>query len=74
MRDVVITGIGSTAFAKHEGRSIESLAVEAGNAAIKRSGLERHEIGAVYFGNFVAGPLLGQEVLACGKIHGVVPK
>ena len=64
MRDVVITGIGSTAFAKHEGRSIESLAVEAGNAAIKRSGLERHEIGAVYFGNFVAGPLLGQEVLA----------
>ena len=64
MRDVVITGIGSTAFAKHEGRSIESLAVEAGNAAIKRAGLERHEIGAVYFGNFVAGPLLGQEVLA----------
>ena len=64
MRDVVITGIGSTAFAKHEGRSIESLAVEAGNAAIKRSGLERHEIGAVYLGNFVAGPLLGQEVLA----------
>ncbi len=64
MRDVMITGIGSTAFAKHEGRSIESLAVEAGNAAILRSGLERHEIGAVYFGNFVAGPLLGQEVLA----------
>ena len=64
MRDVMITGIGSTAFAKHEGRSIESLAVEAGNAAIKRAGLERHEIGAVYFGNFVAGPLLGQEVLA----------
>ena len=64
MRDVMITGIGSTAFAKHEGRTIESLAVEAGNAAIKRSGLERHEIGAVYFGNFVAGPLLGQEVLA----------
>ena len=64
MRDVVITGIGSTTFAKHDGRSIESLAVEAGNAAIKRAGLERHEIGAVYFGNFVAGPLLGQEVLA----------
>jgi acetyl-CoA C-acetyltransferase len=64
MRDVLITGIGSTTFAKHEGRSIESLAVEAGNAAIRQSGLERHEIGAVYFGNFVAGPLLGQEVLA----------
>ncbi len=64
MRDVVITGIGSTAFAKHDGRTIESLAVEAANAAIVRSGLERHEIGAVYFGNFVAGPLLGQEVLA----------
>jgi acetyl-CoA C-acetyltransferase len=64
MRDVMITGMGSTTFAKHEGRSIESLAVEAGNAAIKRAGLERHEIGAVYLGNFVAGPLLGQEVLA----------
>lgn len=64
MRDVMITGVGSTRFGRHDGRSIESLAVEAGNAALLRAGLDRREIGAVYLGNFVAGPLSGQEVLA----------
>jgi acetyl-CoA C-acetyltransferase len=64
MRPAMITGIGSTLFAKHEGRGIESLAVEAANAALERAGVERSEIGAVYLGNFIAGPLTGQEVLA----------
>jgi acetyl-CoA C-acetyltransferase len=64
MRDVAITGVGSTMFGKHEGRGAESLAVEAANAALKRAGVERNEIGAVYLGNFIAGPLSGQEVLA----------
>ena len=64
MREVMITGIGSTTFGQHKSRSIESLAVEAATAAIARAGIERHEIGALYLGNFIAGPLLGQEVLA----------
>lgn len=64
MREVVITGIGSTPFGKLDGRGIESLAVEAANAALRRAGVDRKSIGAVYLGNFVAGPLNGQEVLA----------
>lgn len=64
MRDVAITGIGSTAFGRHDGREIGSLAVEAASAALARAGVDQREIGAVYLGNFVAGPLTGQEVLA----------
>jgi acetyl-CoA C-acetyltransferase len=64
MREVAITGIGSTLFGKHEGRGLESLAVDAANAALRNAGVERSEIGAVYLGNFIAGPLSGQEVLA----------
>ena len=64
MRDVAITGIGSTLFGKHDGRGLESLAVEAANAALRNAGVSRKEIGALYLGNFIAGPLSGQEVLA----------
>ena len=64
MREVVVTGIGSTSFGKLDGRRIESLAIEAANAALHRAGLDRKNVGAVYLGNFVAGPLSGQEVLA----------
>jgi acetyl-CoA C-acetyltransferase len=64
MRDVAITGIGSTPFGKLDGRSGTSLAVEAANTALQRAGIDRKEIGAVYLGNFVSGPLSGQEVLA----------
>ena len=64
MREVVVTGIGSTSFGKLDGRCVESLAIEAANAALHRAGLDRKNVGAVYLGNFVAGPLSGQEVLA----------
>ena len=64
MRDVVITGIGSTRFGKLEGRGVQKIAVEAANDALSRSGIERKDIGALYLGNFAAGPLAGQEVLA----------
>lgn len=60
----MITGIGSTLFGRLEGRGIESIAVEAANQALQRSGVERSDIGALYLGNFVSGPLTGQEVLA----------
>lgn len=64
MRKVLVAGIGSTSFGRHEDVRVESLAAHAADAAIRDSGLDRGEVGALYLGNFVAGPLTGQEVLA----------
>ncbi len=64
MRQVFVAGIGSTSFGKHIAIPIESLAVDAAAQAILDSGLERKEIGALYLGNFISGPLNGKEVLA----------
>ena len=64
MRDVAITGIGSTRYGQLDERTVQSIAVDAANQAIARAGIDRHEIGALYLGNFAAGPLSGQEVLA----------
>lgn len=64
MQDVVIAGVGSTRFGRHEGVGPLPLALQAARQAILESGLERDRIGAVYLGNFVGGVLTGQEVLA----------
>ena len=64
MREVAITGIGSTTFGRHPDQDIQSLAIEAAQAALDRAGLDRKDIGALYLGNFIAGPLTKQEVLA----------
>lgn len=64
MRQVLVAGIGSTTFGRHGDMAIQSLAIRAADAAIRESGLDRKEIGALYLGNFVSGPLTGQEVLA----------
>ncbi|HYF57628.1 MAG TPA: beta-ketoacyl synthase N-terminal-like domain-containing protein [Burkholderiaceae bacterium] len=64
MREVSIVGIGSTSFGRHAGTPIEQLAVAAAAQAIVDAGIDRGRIGAVYLGNFVSGPLTGQEVLA----------
>ncbi len=64
MPKVLVAGIGSTAFGQHADTGIETLAIRAADAAIRESGLPRSQIGALYLGNFVAGPLVGQEVLA----------
>ena len=64
MRKVLVAGIGSTTFGRHGDVAIQSLAIRAADAAIRDSGIERSEIGALYLGNFVSGPLTGQEVLA----------
>lgn len=64
MRKVLVAGIGSTTFGQHADIGIEALAIRAADAAIRETGLDRSEIGALYLGNFVAGPLFGQEVLA----------
>ncbi len=64
MRDVFIAGIGSTAFGRHAGQTIESLAVGAAADALLESTVERERVGALYLGNFISGPLNGKEVLA----------
>lgn len=64
MRDVFIAGIGSTAFGRHAGQSIESLAVGAAVDALIESTVDREQVGALYLGNFISGPLNGKEVLA----------
>lgn len=64
MRKVYVAGIGSTAFGRHVDTHIGTLAIGAADAAIRDTGLDRKEIGALYLGNFIAGPLTGQEVLA----------
>ena len=64
MRPVSILGVGSTAFGRHAGTPIETLAARAAAEALADAGVERSEIGALYLGNFISGPLNGQEVLA----------
>lgn len=61
---VNIIGIGSTRFGPQPDKGIVQLAVEAAEAAIRESGIDRERIGALYLGNFISGPLTGQEVLA----------
>ncbi len=64
MKPVNVAGIGSTRFGRLPNHDVVRLGVEAAEAAINDSGLERDRIGAVYLGNFISGPLTGQEVLA----------
>lgn len=61
---VNIIGIGSTRFGPQPDKGIVQLAVEAAEAAIRESGIDRERIGALYLGNFISGPLTGQEILA----------
>ena len=64
MRDVSIVGVGSTHFGRHSEEAIDDLAASAARDALADAGIEPERIGALYLGNFVAGMLTGQEVLA----------
>ena len=64
MRDVSIVGVGSTRFGRHDGVAIDDLAANAARDALADAGIEPERIGALYLGNFCAGMLTGQEVLA----------
>lgn len=64
MNEVVISGVGSTKFGKHDGVTAIDLATDASLQAIVESELDMNKIGAIYLGNFVSGFLTGQEVLA----------
>ena len=64
MRDVSIIGVGSTRFGRHDEAAIDDLAAGAARDALADAGIEPGRVGALYLGNFVAGMLTGQEVLA----------
>ncbi|MCA1829098.1 MAG: beta-ketoacyl synthase N-terminal-like domain-containing protein [Myxococcales bacterium] len=64
MRSVSVAGIGSTAFGRLPNMPIEALAVEAAATGLEDARIDQREIGALYLGNFISGPLTGQEVLA----------
>ena len=64
MRSVSVIGIGSTNFGLLEERTIENIAIQACDEAIKDAKVEKKNIEAFFLGNYVSGMLLGQETLA----------
>jgi benzoylsuccinyl-CoA thiolase BbsB subunit len=62
MRSPRIAGAAQTAFGRFRDRTVESLAVEAGIAAIRDAQLRRPEVQALFCGNAYAGSLLGQRI------------
>jgi len=64
MRPVAVIGVGKTAFGAFADRDIKSLAVEAGQAAMKDAGVLPSQIEAFYLGNFAGPSFVGQNHLA----------
>jgi len=59
MRKVMIAGGGSTPFSRHPGRTVLSLAREAGTKALADAGLAPADIGMGIFANVLSGKLFG---------------
>ncbi|MGO3146755.1 MAG: thiolase family protein [Leucobacter sp.] len=60
--DLRIVGAAQTKFGKFRDRTLESLAIEAGTAAVRDAGIQRTDIEALYCGNAYAGSLIGQRI------------
>jgi acetyl-CoA C-acetyltransferase len=76
MRPVAVIGIGKTAFGAFPDRDLRSLAVEAGEKALKNGGVRPEQIESFYLGNFAGPSFVGQNHLApyvstALGIHGV---
>lgn len=63
MRDVIISGIGMTAFGKFMNRNLKSLSEEAVSAALSDAGITPAQVDQVIFGNAAAGVVTGQEMI-----------
>ncbi|WP_228714250.1 thiolase family protein [Prauserella endophytica] len=64
VRDVVVAGVGMTAFGKQPDRSLSGLAAEAVGSALEDAGLHGEAtdgLGMVYYANVLSGLLQGQE-------------
>jgi acetyl-CoA C-acetyltransferase len=64
MRSVAVVGAGKTRFGAFPGRSLRSLAVEAGEKALQNAHTTPDRIEAFYLGNFAAPLFVGQNHLA----------
>lgn len=63
MRNVLIAGVGLTAFGRQMGRGVRSLAIEAIDAALKDAGASAKDIQRIFFGNAAAGVVSQQEMI-----------
>jgi acetyl-CoA acetyltransferase len=63
VRDVVISGVGMTPFGRHLSRSMKDMGAEATRLALADAGIGVERIGAIFFGNCVAGLITGQEMI-----------
>lgn len=60
MNTVYIAGIAMTVFGRHIERSLEDLAREALDGALKDAGCSRSDLGIAYYAGMTNGPLQGQ--------------
>lgn len=60
MSDIYIAGIAMTVFGRHPNRSLEDLAGEALNGALKDAGCSVSDLGVAYYAGMTNGPLQGQ--------------
>lgn len=63
MREVAIIGAYETVHGNHKDRTLRDLVTEAGNGAIKDSGIDRKEIQAVYVGNYAGNEFNAQNTM-----------
>lgn len=63
MNRVMIAGVGMTAFGKHLGLGVRSIAIQAIDEAMADAGADAADIERVYFGNAVAGIVTQQEMI-----------
>ncbi len=64
MREVYVTGVGMTAFGRHEGTAIEELGRQAIEEALAQSGLPLSEIDFIFCGHAMQGITAGQRVVS----------
>lgn len=60
MTDIYIAGIAMTVFGRHFDRSLEDLAREAVDGALKDAGCRKDDIGTAFYAGITNGPLQGQ--------------
>lgn len=64
MRDVAVIGVGKTPFGVFPERDLRSLAVEAGEKALKNGHVAPGQVESFYLGNFAGPAFVGQNHLA----------
>lgn len=67
MRKVVIAGVGMTAFRREPGWGLRAMATEAGDGALKDSGIPASAVDMIYFGNAM-GPTVTEQEMIKGQV------